>query len=126
MPDTTPGETPTLSVEERLAQVEQALLEMMEVKPAEAELVTSEPLLTMRRIVDYHTNVKSYPAIVTAVHPDDLCDLVIFGSPLGSCGTRLNVRPGGRGHNNTWSWPEPPALLPEDSDEDETGEEAGA
>ena len=80
------------------------------------------PKASMGRIVRYHTAVKSYPAVITAAHPvDDLVDLVIFGSPLGSVGTRLNVRPGGEHKNNTWSWP--PLPEPEEPD-DETDDEA--
>jgi hypothetical protein len=115
MPETTEDQAALLAgvaaLTERIEQLEQALLEVMERKPEEAVLGVAQPALTIGRIVRYHTAVKTYPAIVTAVHPveEQLVDLVIFGSPLGSVGTRLNVRPGGAKQNNTWSWPE---ILP--------------
>lgn len=76
--------------------------------PAEAESATAPAapeLPTIGRIVLYHTAVKSYPAIVTAVYPTGFIDLVVFGSPLGSAQWRQTVRRGGEGLNNTWSWP---------------------
>lgn len=104
-------------LETRVEQLEQALLELMERIPEPVELpapvtaFTAPARPSMGRVVIYHTAVKSYPAIVVAAHPvpEQLVDLVIFGSPLGSVGTRLNVRPGGAKQNNTWSWPE---ILP--------------
>ncbi len=80
--------------------------------PARAERLATltdqpvAPVATPGRIVHYHTHVGTYPAIVVKVGVNPkVVDLVIFGSPLGSCGTRQQVQQGGPGKNHTWSWP---------------------
>jgi len=97
------------------------------------ELPTMEALAeparpTVGRILHYHTHVKTYPAIVVgtaAASADPFLDLVVFGSPFGSFASRLRVRPGGPGENNTWSWPPMPAPLPEIADAEDQAEGEG-
>jgi hypothetical protein len=121
MPETT-TEGPT--VEERLAQLEQAVLELMDApRPVPAEpRVAGEPEPTPGRVVLYHTGVQTFAAIVTHVYPSGSCALTVFG--MGAPATiRDSVLRGeeGRSLANRWTWP-PRAPLPEIAEEGEGGE----
>lgn len=90
-------------------------LEAMATELVELVVELSRPIPRRGAIVDYHTHVKTYPAIVVAVGMvPDFLDLAIFGSPLGTYGTRLRVRHGGPGQNNTWSWAEAEQIVAEE------------
>lgn len=64
-----------------------------------------EQIPTIGRIVHYHYDGASRPAIVIATHEDhSVVDLVVFGGHLGSAATRLKV-PMAETGKNTWAWP---------------------
>jgi hypothetical protein len=76
-------------------------------EPATSELSEAEPAPTIGRIVHWHYESGTYPAIVTKVYQKTLAvDLAVFGSPFGTYASRLGVMPGKPGQKNTWSWPE--------------------
>ena len=87
-----------------------------------ARVCESRP--TIGRVVHYHTQVKTVPAIIIDVARaggQEFVDLQVFGSHVGPY--RYRVLPGEPGKNNTWSWPPLAEPLPDVEEAEEAAEE---